>query len=455
MWETIILIGIGAIILYFVGYSYYSQNIKGEKDFAQDVFYYLVRRYPSTKVIDWGGLSSDPIIESRNAGPFRTLEIKVTTERRNGGVDRDLILRGMIDVQKYRIARKDVSNVLISPKISWNDPKTKVTLGSRALDQRLHVNAYNPIFVRDMIINTDLGELIGRNYDLEAYSLHWYKMGELAIQIRMESMNSNSFLSAFNMALASVGVLIQKGYLTRKGKQQEKLVPKRSPQQRKIYGKNLEIPTYKPRELPKIRVDTERHQKKLDYRQKQKSTFEESMIPEIKVPASSQEAQAGIALPKQERSEENLFKPLFSSIRYQVKEITYEEDRVIISTFSTQVPQVIVTFPQPERAKITGTSIQKPKEIFEVNISNSHEPQAPSWENPWKNIESTGNESIFEQLKHRTAIANRINEVGNINVDITGSDEGISYSVQVNKSKNAISTAYSLFIDLIWFFEML
>ena len=93
MWETIILIGIGAIILYFVAYSYYSQNIKGEKDFAQDVFYYLVRRYPDTKVIDWGGLSSDPIIESRNAGPFRTLEIKVTTERRNGGVDRDLILR--------------------------------------------------------------------------------------------------------------------------------------------------------------------------------------------------------------------------------------------------------------------------------------------------------------------------------------------------------------------------
>ena len=453
MWETIILIGIGAIILYFVGYSYYSQNIKGEKDFAQDVFYYLVRRYPSTKVIDWGGLSSDPIIESRNAGPFRTLEIKVTTERRNGGVDRDLILRGMIDVQKYRIARKDVSNVLISPKISWNDPKTKVTLGSRALDQRLHVNAYNPIFVRDMIINTDLGELIGRNYDLEAYSLHWYKMGELAIQIRMESMNSNSFLSAFNMALASVGVLIQKGYLTRKGKQQEKAVPKGSPLQKKHYGKKLEIPTYKPRELPKIRVDTERHQKKLEY--KQKSTSEENLFPEIKIPVNSQKAQAGIILPKIELSEENAFKPLFSSIRYQVKDITYEENRVIISTFSTQVPQVIVTFPQSERAKITGISIQKPKENFEIHINNSHEPQAPSWDNPWKNIESTGNENIFKQLKHRNAVANRINEVGNINIDITGSEDGISYSIQVNKSKEAITTGYSLFIDLVWFFEML
>jgi len=444
MWETIILIGIGAIILYFVAYSYYSQNIKGEKDFAQDVFYYLVRRYPDTKVIDWGGLSSDPIIESRNAGPFRTLEIKVTTERRNGGVDRDLILRGMIDSQKYQIERKDVSNVLISPRITWNDPKTKVTLGSRSLDQRLHVNAYNPIFVRDIVIKTDLGDLIGRNYDLEAYSLHWYKMGELAIQIRMESMNSNSFLSAFNMALASVGVLIQKGYLTRKGKHKEK-----------TYSKPLEIPTYKPRELPKIRVDTERHQKKLEYRQNQKSTSREEILPEIKIPITNQKVQAPTISPKQESSEENVFSPLFSSIRYQVKEITYEENRVIISTFSTQVPQLFVTFPQSERVKITGISVQKPKEIFKISINNSHEPQPPSWDNPWKNIKVTGNESIFVQLKHRSAIANRINEVGNINIDITGSEDGISYTIQVDKSKLAITTGYSLFIDLIWFFEML
>ncbi len=455
MWETIILFGIVAIILYFVGYSYYSQNIKGEKDFAQDVFYYLVRRYPSTKVIDWGGLSSDPIIESRNAGPFRTLEIKVTTERRNGGVDRDLVLRGMIDTQKYRIARKDVSNVLISPRITWNDPKTKVTLGSRALDQRLHVNAYNPVFVRDLVINTDLGDLIRRNYDLEAYSLHWYKMGELAIQIRMESMNSNSFLSAFNMALASVGILIQKGYLTRKGKQQEKTVPRGRSLQEKKYDTVLKIPTYKPPELPKIRVDTERHLQKLETRQKLKSTSNERILPERKISITNEIAQTGTVLPKQELSEANALNPLFTSISYQVKEITFEKNRVIISTFSTQVPQVIVTFPQSERVKITGISIQKPKEFFKISINNSHEPQAPTWDDPWKNIESTGNENILKQLKHRTAIANRINEVGNINIDIIGSEDGISYSIQVDKSKTAITAGYSLFIDLVWFIEML
>ncbi|MHA2166523.1 MAG: hypothetical protein ACXAAT_11725, partial [Candidatus Hodarchaeales archaeon] len=191
MWESLILFGIVAIVLYFVIYSYYSQNIKEEKDFAKDVFYYLIRRYPDTEVTDWGGLSSDPIVESRNAGPFRTLEVRVTTEKRNGVIDRDLILRGMVDVKKYQIARNDVSNVLISPRIAWNDPKTKVTLGLQALDKRLNVNAYNPVFVRDLIVRTDLGVLIGKNYDFEAFSLHWYETGDLAIQIRMESMNSS------------------------------------------------------------------------------------------------------------------------------------------------------------------------------------------------------------------------------------------------------------------------
>ncbi|MCK4849051.1 MAG: hypothetical protein KAT16_08510, partial [Candidatus Heimdallarchaeota archaeon] len=341
------------------------------------------------------------------------------------------------------------------PRITWNNPKTKVTLGSRALDQRLHVNANNPVFVRDLVMKTDLGELLGRNYYLEAYSLHWYNTGEIAVQVRMESMNSNSFLSAFNMALASVGILIQKGYLTRIDKQQEKIVPREISRQKRNYDKSPVIPVYKPRELPKIRGDTERHQKKLETKQNLKPNSNEDVLPGIERPITSDIAKTGIKLPEEKLSEEETLGPLFISIRYQVKDITYEKTRVIISTFSTQVPQVIITFPQSERVKISGESIQKPKKSFEVRINNSHEPQAPTWEKPWKNIEATGNQTILEQLKFRSAIANRINEIGKINIEITGSDDGISYSIQIEKSKQAITSAYSLFIDLIWFFEML
>ncbi|MHA1946188.1 MAG: hypothetical protein ACXAC6_11415 [Candidatus Hodarchaeales archaeon] len=447
MWESLILFGIVAIVLYFVIYSYYSQNIKEEKDFAKDVFYYLIRRYPDTEVTDWGGLSSDPIVESRNAGPFRTLEVRVTTEKRNGVIDRDLILRGMVDVKKYQIARNDVSNVLISPRIAWNDPKTKVTLGLQALDKRLNVNAYNPVFVRDLIVRTDLGVLIGKNYDFEAFSLHWYKTGDLAIQIRMESMNSSSFLSAFNMALASVGILIQKGYLTRHSKQQEKIITKGKSPKMEDYSAIRKIPTYKASELPKINVDKARHQEKLEIKQKLKSYSVKSINGEIEKPS--------IILPDNDLTEVSPFKPLFTSIRYQVKYINYEKNRVIIGTFSTQVTQIVVTFPNSDETKIVGKSIQKPRESFNIRINNSQEPQAPTWDNPWKNIELTGNSSMIEQIKFRTAIANRINEISFINIDITGSDDGISYSIIVRKSKPAITAGYSLFIDLVWFFEML
>jgi hypothetical protein len=447
MWELLILFGIVAIILYFVVYSYYSQNIKGEKDFARDVFYYLVRRYPETQVTNWGGLSSDPIVESRNSGPFRTLEVRVTTENRNGVVDRDLILRGMVDVKKYQIARNDVSNVLISPKISWNDPKAKVILGLQALDKRLNVNAYNPVFVRDLIVRTDLGNLIEKNYDFEAFSLHYYKTGDLAIQIRMESMNSSSFLSAFNMALAAVGILIQKGYLTRLSKQQETIITKgKSP---KIEEESVirKIPTYKASELPKINVDTARHQETFERKQKLKSYSDEQINGEIEMP--------GIISPNKDVTEVNLFKPLFTSIRYQVKYINYGTDKVIIGTFSTQVPQIVVTFPNSDEAKIVGKSIQKSKKSFNIRINNAQVSQTPTWDKPWKNIELTGTASIIEQINFRTAIANRINEIGSIDIDITGSDDGISYSILIRKSKTSITAGYSLFIDLVWFFEML
>jgi hypothetical protein len=344
--------------------------------------------------------------------------------------------------------------VLISPRISWNDPKTKVTLGSRVLDQRLNVNAHNSVFVRELIIKTDLGDLIGKNYDLEAYSLHWYKTGNLAIQIRMESMNSSSFLSAFNMALASVGILIQKGYLARIGKQQKVTISNGIIQQENKYGNVPQPLTSKPPELPRIRVDTERHQKKLEERQELKTKIYYTP-PEKKELDTSKIVTVSEIHQKQESEEEKALSPLFIAIRYQVKDITYDQDRVIIRTFSTQVPEVIVNFPTPNQVEISGITKEYSKMPFKISMNNFHEPQAPTWDDPWKNIELTGNDNILEQIKFRTAIANRINEVGNIKIDITGSKDGIFYSVQVTKSKPAITTGYSLLIDLVWFFEML
>ena len=138
------------------------------------------------------------------------------TNKQNGKSDRDLILRGVVDQTKHEWGSNHGSNILISPRISWMKSSSIVQTGQPEIDRRFKTSCSDQIFARDLI-QSDLGDLLKRNYDVEAYSLHWYDNGNLAVQIRMETMNSNSFLNAYNMALASVGILIQKGYLTRTG----------------------------------------------------------------------------------------------------------------------------------------------------------------------------------------------------------------------------------------------
>ncbi|MFX1547284.1 MAG: hypothetical protein ACFFCU_13865, partial [Promethearchaeota archaeon] len=81
---------------FFLIYS----SIKEEKNFALDVYRYLNRRYPKTVVVDYGGLASDPIIQSRDAGPFKLIEVKVVTKKVTDRSDRDLILRGEVNPEK-------------------------------------------------------------------------------------------------------------------------------------------------------------------------------------------------------------------------------------------------------------------------------------------------------------------------------------------------------------------
>ncbi|MHA2054383.1 MAG: hypothetical protein ACW99F_12370, partial [Candidatus Hodarchaeales archaeon] len=141
---------------------------KEEQDFARDVYYYLVRRYPQTKIVDHGGLSSDPIIESHNAGPFQSLEIKVITIKK-GATDRDLVVRGIIDSSKYQKAHNEISDVLVSTHFTWNDPKARVQVGNPAIDSKFKISSHNQLFVRSLLGNTDLGNDLQRNYDLEAF----------------------------------------------------------------------------------------------------------------------------------------------------------------------------------------------------------------------------------------------------------------------------------------------
>ncbi|PWI48363.1 hypothetical protein CEE45_07150 [Candidatus Heimdallarchaeota archaeon B3_Heim] len=469
MLESVFIIGIVLIFLYFIIYALYSQNIKDENTFAKDVFYYLVRRYPDTKIIDYGGLSSDPIIESHKAGPFKSLEIKVITNKQEGVTDRDLILRGVIDRAKFRQSSNDRLNLLVSPQITWNDPKTRVKLGVPLFDQRFKISAENSVFVRNLFLETELGEMLRRNYDIEAYSLYWYQDGTTVIQIRMESMTPNSFLNAYNMALASVGLLNQKGYLLKsdetQGDSRDFTVswsPASSPVTHTLKDTytskyQAEEALYKLTRLPKIKLHPERDLKKLEEKKIHQEKMESASPPKMEVSTD----QLGSISPQnakyivQKTTESNLLIPLFTSIRYQAKNINYEENTVEIETFSSQLPLLRVTFPSSDQALLKGNSIQIPKHQFSLQIDNPHNSRPPSWDNPWKNIEITGTQYIQDQIKHRTVVANQISEAGNLNVKVKGSEKGIEYSILGTRSKEGITISYSLLLDLVWFFEML
>ncbi len=460
MLESVFIIGIVLIFLYFIIYALYSQNIKDENTFAKDVFYYLVRRYPDTKIIDYGGLSSDPIIESHKAGPFKSLEIKVITNKQEGVTDRDLILRGVIDKAKFRQSSNERLDLLVSPQITWNDPKTRVKLGVPLFDQRFKISAENSVFVRNLFLETELGEMLRRNYDIEAYSLYWYQDGTTVIQIRMESMTSNSFLNAYNMALASVGLLNQKGYLLKSDKTQEdsrdftvSWFPASSPvtqtsKDRYTKKYQAEEVSYELTKLPKIKLHPERDLKKLEEKKiHPKKEVITEQLETVRPPNAKHIVQKS--------TESNLLIPLFTSIRYQAKNINYQENSVDIKTFSSQLPLIRVTFPSSEQALLKGNSIQIPKQQFSLQINNPHNSRSPSWDTPWKNIEITGTQYIQGQIKHRTVVANQISKAGNLNIKVKGSEKGIEYSILGTRSKEGITISYSLLLDLVWFFEML
>ena len=466
MLESVFILGIGLIIIYFVVYALYSQNIKNESDFAKDVFYYLVRRYPSTKILDYGGLSSDPIVKSHDAGPFKSLEVKVVTNAQEGVKDRDLILRAVLDEDRFHHSNNERLNLLVSPNITWNDPASRVKLGNSDFDQRFIISADNSIFVRHLLQETDLGEMLRRNYDLEAYSLYWYQDGTTVIQIRMESMTSSSFLNAYNMALATVGLLNQKGYLIKSRKDHEdsgnlkqswssgSSPIRKTDNSTNRYAQSYQVEDtkYKLKELPKIKLHPERDLRKLEEKQIQKAT---SLSDKKVVHVKSVEAKTPKIHTKEQKIVDNQLIPLFTSIRYQTKDINYLGNSVEIKTFSSQLPRVLVTFPTSDEALLVGSSIQIPNQVFSLQIKNSHNSSTPTWDNPWENIEFTGTQHIQDQIKNRTAIANQIKGIGKIKINVEGSEKGTVYSILGSKSKEGITIGYSLLLDLVWFFEML
>ena len=156
------LILMGIYIFYFLVYS----SIKAEKDFSLDVHRFLSRRYPKTSIVDYGGLASDPIILSREAGPFRIIEIKVVTEKEANKTDQDLILRGEVDPLKFKRGSSSTPNLSLHPQFRWGQSTNDIEIGIPSLDNRFIISSNDSLFPRHLLVQSDLGNLFQKSFDL-------------------------------------------------------------------------------------------------------------------------------------------------------------------------------------------------------------------------------------------------------------------------------------------------
>ncbi|MFX1504752.1 MAG: hypothetical protein ACFFDC_01440 [Promethearchaeota archaeon] len=437
----------GAIyVVFFLIYS----TIKAEKDFSLDVYRYLSRRYPKTVIVDYGGISSDPIIQSRDAGPFKLIEVKVISEKAASETDQDLILRGEVDPQKFLKGDKS-ANLSLSPQLQWGKYGQDIIIGVPRLDDRFIISANDTIFPRYILTQTDLGNLIQKSFDLEGYFIRWIGDSPV-IQVRMETMSSNSFIQAFNILLGTIGVLSEKGYLTRSVVKKQK----------------APIPSYPPithEEKKPLAFISEDHQKPANLidqakpRLEDTATIQEEII-KVEKPIISWEPLPTVPTEIDRQVEKKLpespYQALFTSIQYQAKKIEYEADRVRILTFSRATGDIIVTFPEENHALFTTIVDRKPSVEFELQIEFQEQARQTDWSDAWKDIKLLGPPDILEKLRIRTGIAHRITSTGETMVIVKGHpDAKIECKLKVPKTIRGINSGYSLLKDITWFIEML
>ncbi|MFX1515587.1 MAG: hypothetical protein ACFFC6_04700 [Promethearchaeota archaeon] len=428
----------GAIyVVFFLIFS----TVKAEKNFSMDVYRYLSRRYSNTVIVDYGGLSTDPIIHSHNAGPFKLIEVKVISEKETTRTDQDLILRGEVDLDKFQKGSNRPS-LTLSPQLRWEQYPHDIVVGIPKLDDRFIISSNDTIFPRYILAQTDLGNLIQKSFDLEEYFIRWVNDNPI-VQVRMETMSSNSFIQAFNILLGTIGALSEKGYLTRS------IVKK--------------VPVHEERKP--LDFTFERHEKPVQYIQKVETKLEDTVdvqedISKPEVPKTSWKPPPAVSeeynTSYKKQSLKSPYKSLFTSIQYQTKSIEYKSDRVIILTYSRTTPEIVVTFPEENHALFTTIIDGLSSGDFELQIVYQGQPRQIDWSDAWKDIEIQSPPKIIEKLRVRTGIAHRITTTGETMIIVKDHPgKGIECNIKVPKTIRGINSGYSLLKDITWFIEMI
>ncbi|WP_455463490.1 hypothetical protein [Candidatus Hodarchaeum mangrovi] len=446
MLETIV-IGIALFIIFYIIFFWFYSTVKSEKDFANQVYWYLVRRYKETTIVDYGGISTDPIIQCRNAGPFNIIEVKVVTDKSKNKIDQDIIIRGEVDGTKYQRGSYPSTNLNLHLASSYVGYTNKIPLGAgmEDFDQRFLILSDDHIFNSQLLYKTHLSDLMMKTFDLEGYSIRWELDGSPTIQIRMETMSSNSFMQAFNILLGTVGLLTEKGFISRLDSG--------------IQLKEVKIPTSK--ELPvyedkKIVIPSAKWDVSDEKQTKYSQTSIERQLITNSIP-SHNESQSYTVNNKlsESLSIEKTHRELFNSLKYQAKDIIYEENQVRVLGYSSTVKEFIFTFPGFDTIQINALSNRPPTQSFELKIDLNQRQKSRNWSDPWSGIEIKGSPELLEKLRIRSSIANRIQEFEKLSIKVQGlAHQNVDFVLTIPRNKEGVNGGYSILKDLIWFIEM-
>jgi hypothetical protein len=163
------------------------------------------------------------------------------------------------------------------------------------------------------------------------------------------------------------------------------------------------------------------------------------------------------ATPSKEHVSQNI-RSLFSSIRYQVQDLIFEQGddgpKVRILPYSGSIKQILVEF---EENQVTMSGCLKrlnlPKVNLELKIDG--EPRQLSWDDPWEGITLMGEEKIISRIKLRSEIANRLASVGTALIKVRSPTKGeICIRLTGNRTPEVIENAYLLIKDIQSFFEI-
>jgi hypothetical protein len=150
---------------------------------------------------------------------------------------------------------------------------------------------------------------------------------------------------------------------------------------------------------------------------------------------------------------------MFSSIDYQVQEITYIGDQtppfVKIIPYSGSLPEIIVIIDN-NIVSFEGFMENNGDVDISMHIENTGDPREADWDNPWRNISIEGNNNtLLEKIRNRREIADRLASMKSGKITVKNTDNKmIRIEIKTEETPENVNLAYSLLKDIQWFLEI-